>query len=275
MKFHILTLFPELITSALQYGLLSQAIRKNLVEVSTLNPRDFATDVHRTVDDKPFGGGDGMIMSAEILSKTLRALDGTTKEKSHVIYLSPQGQKLNAQKAQELMKHKSLIFVCGRYGGIDQRFINKEVDEEISIGDYVLNGGELAALVCIEVISRFVPGVLGHANSAHNDSFSNHFLEAPAFTKPQEWGGQKVPPALISGHHEKIRLWQKWMEALVTFKKRPDLLFDGSGVCRLSEAEKKELILFWQGLSDEEKQACGLENLTTVKLESFDSRGSK
>ncbi|MFN8789919.1 MAG: tRNA (guanosine(37)-N1)-methyltransferase TrmD [Bdellovibrionales bacterium] len=255
MKFQILTLFPKLIESYWAEGVVAQAAKRKIFKVEFLNPRDFATDAHRSVDDRPFGGGDGMVMLPEILEKTLEA---RSDKSGPVIYLSPQGPRLTEEKVQELAKLPSVTFICGRYGGLDQRAINQLVDEELSIGDYVLSGGELAALVVIDAVVRKLPGTLGHEESAAQDSFSSTALEHPLFTRPQVWQAQAVPPVLLSGHHGKIREWQKRMGRLVTWKKRPDLL-------NLSAAEKKELVLFCRSLSEEEKKACGVENLSELE----------
>jgi tRNA (guanine37-N1)-methyltransferase len=251
MKFQMITVFPEIITTYLSNGVLSQALKKNLFQCDVLNPRDFTSDRYKSVDDRPFGGGDGMVMLAEVLEETLQS----RKEKDdYVIYLSPQGTPLNEKKVQELLLKKNLTLICGRYGGIDQRVINRYVDEEISIGDYVLSGGELAAMVVMDTLVRKIPGVLGHQDSASLDSFAIEGLEHPLFTRPQEWNGEKVPTILTSGHHEKIAFWKKNISRLVTLKKRPDLL-------KIQTAEKIELKKFWDQLSAEEKRACGLEDL--------------
>jgi len=255
MKFQIVTLFPKLIESYLAEGVVAQAAKKQIFSLECLNPRDFAYDGHRSVDDRPFGGGDGMVMLPEVLEKTL---DARSDPSGPVIYLSPQGPHLTEKKVQELSRLSSLTLVCGRYGGLDQRAINELIDEELSIGDYVLSGGELAAMVVLDSVVRKLPGTLGHEESAAQDSFSHQVLEHPLFTRPQVWKSQTVPSVLLSGHHGKIREWQRLMAQLVTWKKRPDLL-------NLSAAEKKELVLFYQSLSEEEKRACGVENLSELE----------
>lgn len=253
MRFQVVTLFPELIAAGAGAGLLGQAVKKGLLSVSTIQPRDFATDAHRSVDDRPFGGGDGMIMMPEVLEACVARAraDGPGR----VVYLSPQGKTLTDVKVRELAREKSVILLCGRYGGIDQRAINELVDEEISIGDYVLSGGELPAMVLIEAVSRMLPGVLGHGESAEKDSFADGLLEHPNFTRPREWRGQTVPEALLSGHHGRIEEWKKRASQLASLKKRPDLF------ARLSEKERAAAFAFWKTLSEGERRACGFESL--------------
>ena len=249
MKITVITLFPEMIKAVTGFGLLGQAIEKGIIEIQIVNPRNFCGDVHKTVDDRPFGGGDGMIMMAEPLKKAMQTLPTP----SHKIYLSPQGQKLDNEKVRSLSEKQNIILVCGRYGGVDQRFINECIDEEISIGDYVLSGGEMAAGVVIEAISRFVPGVLGHADSAKFDSFSNGLLEAPHFTKPRDWDGKSVPEILVSGNHKKIEQWKSQVSQLVTLQKRPDLFW-----CQ-NEIMIDNLKNFYNELSESEKLSIGLK----------------
>lgn len=252
MKFQILTLFPKLIDSYLSEGVVQQALKKNLFEYALINPRDFATDNHKSVDDRPFGGGDGMVMLPEILEK---ALSSRPWPQGKVIYLSPQGKPLTESKVKELSEQPALTLICGRYGGIDQRALNEFVDEEISIGDYVISGGELAALVVMDSVVRKIPGSLGHAQSAESDSFAkNGTLEHPLFTRPQMWNSNSVPEVLLSGNHAKIREWQNLMGQLVTLKKRPELL-------KLSAQEKRQLRDFYNQLKMEDKKSCGVENL--------------
>ena len=257
MKFTVITLFPEMIHQALKFGLIGQAIDKKIFEVHTLNPREFATDVHKTVDDRPFGGSDGMLLQADILHKSLATARGENPE-THTVFLSPQGQPLTENKIQELLKHKSLILLSARYAGVDQRLINAEIDEEISIGDYVLNGGELPALVLIEALSRKIPGVLGHAESAIKDSFAEGLLEAPAFTRPRDWQGQDIPEVLLGGNHALILDWQNKMSWIVTKEKRPDL-FLVQAKKQTSEALKK-IKDFDQNISEKDRKLCGLSD---------------
>ncbi|MBX2986556.1 MAG: tRNA (guanosine(37)-N1)-methyltransferase TrmD [Bdellovibrionaceae bacterium] len=261
MKFHVLTLFPEMLKSALSAGLVGQGLKKNLLQVETHQPREAAEDAHRSVDDRPFGGGDGMIMMADVLARVLEGIraQGPTR----VIYLSPQGPRLDDRKVRELATLPSLTLVCGRYGGIDQRALNQLIDEELSIGDYVLSGGEPAALVVIDSVARMLPGVLGHEESAHRDSFAQGLLEHPNFTRPRQWRGQSVPEALLSGHHGRIQEWKLRLSQLVTLKKRPELL------AGLAPAERANLRAFWREMSPEERQACGLQGLQEEDFQRF------
>ncbi|CAE79960.1 tRNA (guanosine(37)-N1)-methyltransferase TrmD [Bdellovibrio bacteriovorus] len=267
LKIDVITLFPEMIQGAVSHGVLGQALKGDLLSVQAHTPREFASDKHRTVDDRPFGGGDGMIMLSETLEKSIQKVQ---HKNSKVIYLSPQGSVLTDDKARELSQAEHLVLICGRYGGIDQRIINTYVDEEISIGDYVLSGGELGALVVIDALSRFIPGVLGHVDSADKDSFSEGLLEHPNFTRPREYLGQDVPEVLLSGNHKLIADWKEKVSALVTLKKRPDLFI----IYLAEEREKyralkkkktaeplKELFKFWQQLSPQDREVLGLEDL--------------
>lgn len=221
LHFNIITLFPDLIDQYLKIGVVGGGFKRGLVSYKTINPRDFTHDAHKSVDDRPFGGGDGMVMMPEPLEKvfeTLLAQGGTT------IYVSPQGRLLDQALTKSLSQKERLNILCGRYSGVDQRILNKHVDLEISIGDYVLSGGELPALVLVDAISRQVPGVLGHHESAQQDSFEDGLLEAPLFTKPRLFNEQEVPSVLMSGHHGEIAKWRKSLGILVTMAKRPDLI---------------------------------------------------
>jgi tRNA (guanine37-N1)-methyltransferase len=253
MKFTVITLFPQMIEQLFSQGIVGQGLKKGLVQVSTINPRDSASDVHKTVDDRPFGGGDGMIMQAEILESALKALP-----EAKVIYLSPQGRRLDDKKVRALAQEKEVALICGRYGGIDQRFINEFVDEELSIGDYVLSGGELAAATVIDTVARMIDGVLGHKDSAHQDSFVDGFLECPNFTRPRLWHDQEVPEILTSGDHKKIEHWREKIGKLVTLYKRPDLFWRRPW----KKEEVEELKDFFIGLSEKDKKAVGLSDLS-------------
>jgi tRNA (guanine37-N1)-methyltransferase len=259
-SFQVITLFPEMIQATMSAGVFSQAQKNSLLSLSCVNPREFATDLHRTVDDRPFGGGDGMIMLAEPLEKSIVKAKAQNPH-AKVIYLSPQGLPLTHAKAKSLSESAGVILVCGRYGGIDQRVINEFVDEEISIGNYVISGGELAACVLMDAVSRFIPGVLGHHESADKDSFSAGLLEHPNYTRPREYHGQEVPEVLLSGNHKKILEWKKILSFLVTLQKRPDLIDRKESQKSLQEAHK-----FWQALSAEERSLLGIQKL---KEESF------
>ncbi|WP_413291417.1 tRNA (guanosine(37)-N1)-methyltransferase TrmD [Bdellovibrio sp. HCB337] len=262
MAFHfqVITVFPEMIQAAMAAGVFSQAQKSSLLELSCINPREFTTDVHRTVDDRPFGGGDGMIMLPEPLQKSIEKAKAQ-QPKAKVIYLSPQGKPLTHQKAQALSQESGLVLLCGRYGGIDQRIINQFVDEELSTGDYVISGGELAACVVMDAVSRFVPGVLGHKDSVDKDSFAEGLLEHPNYTRPREYQGESVPEVLFSGHHKKINEWKELVSYLVTLQKRPDLIDKSKTQKTLKEAYK-----YWQGLSPQERDTLGLK---TLKDEDF------
>jgi tRNA (guanine37-N1)-methyltransferase len=266
MKFKVLTLFPQMIEAMVTGGVVGQACEKKLIEVQCLNPREFTSDNHKTVDDRPFGGGDGMVMLAEPLQKALKASLEDSSADPWIVYLTPQGVPLNQEKVQELASKKNLVLVCGRYGGIDQRLLNHFIDEEISIGDYVLSGGELAAGVLIDAVSRQVPGVLGHHESASSDSFSEKLqglLEAPSFTRPRDWEGESVPEILLSGNHAKIEQWKSWVSLLVTLLKRPDLVLD----LKLDRKELRDLKRFWKELVQSEKEVLGIAALSDQDLE--------
>ena len=223
MKFDVLTLFPDMFSAYLREGILGRAIQRGLVDVELLNIRDFATGPHRTVDDRPYGGGDGMVMKA---GPIFRALQSVTRMEGHgpVVLFSPQGKIFTQAMAWEMVEWEQLIFICGRYEGVDERIRSTCVDMELSIGDYVLNGGELAAMVVIEAVSRLIPDVLGGERSNLEDSFENGLLEYPHYTRPRVFQDLEVPPVLLSGDHEKIRLWRKTQSLKRTRARRPDLL---------------------------------------------------
>jgi len=227
MKAKFITLFPELIQSYLKDALISKGVDAGLLAFETINLRDFSDNKYKSVDDAPFGGGDGMLLRADILEKALQSAQAAASKKPVVIYFSPQGKVLDHQtvkKYAELSSDAEFIFICGRYAGVDQRFIDHCVDHEISVGDYILSGGELAALVFTEAVSRFIPGVLGNSQSSDDDTFKNGLLEAPQYTRPQVWNELKVPDVLTSGNHSKIKEWKDEMSLKVTEEKRPDLL---------------------------------------------------
>ena len=219
MKFDVLTLFPEMFEPVKQ-SIIGKAIEKNILEINLINIRDFSKDKHKKVDDTPYGGGAGMVMRADVIYDAYKSI---ANDKSKVIFLSPQGKTLNQQKVEELSKEENLILICGHYEGIDQRVIDEIVDEEISIGDYVLTGGELPAMVLIDSVCRYVPGVLAE-ESTKEESFSKGLLEYPQYTRPETFNGKKVPEILLSGHHENIEKWRKEEAVRITKIKRPDLL---------------------------------------------------
>ena len=223
MKFDVLTLFPEMF-EPIKQSILGRAIENKLVDINLVNIRDFSENKHRKVDDTPYGGGAGMVMMPDVVYKAYQSVaTNPNDEKVKVIYMSPQGKKLDQKKVEDLSKEEHLIILCGHYEGIDQRVIDEIVDEEISIGDYVLTGGEIPAMVLIDSVSRYVEGVLSK-DSTNEESFSNGLLEYPQYTRPEEWKGKKVPEILLSGHHENIEKWRKEKSYEITKKKRPDLL---------------------------------------------------
>ncbi|MGJ8689642.1 MAG: tRNA (guanosine(37)-N1)-methyltransferase TrmD [Gammaproteobacteria bacterium] len=228
MLIGIVTLFPEMFAAVTDYGITGRANRDGIVSVECWNPRDFTTDKHRTVDDRPFGGGPGMLMKTEPLQAAINAakegLGETQDDKPLVIYLSPQGRRLDQEGVEQLAKRKQLVLVCGRYQGIDERVLRHEIDEEWSIGDFVLSGGELAAMVMVDALTRYQPQALGHDGSAAADSFADGLLDSPQYTRPQEYEGESVPDVLLGGNHEKIRVWRLRESLGNTWLKRPDLL---------------------------------------------------
>jgi tRNA (guanine37-N1)-methyltransferase len=223
MQFSIVTLFPD-IFDVLEYGVVGRALERELLTLSRFNPRDYSIDKHRHVDDRPYGGGPGMVMLAEPLAAAITAAKQAMRPQTKVVYLSPQGKPVTQAMAREAHKQASLILVCGRYEGIDERIVSEYVDEEWSIGDYVLSGGEFAALVVIDVISRLIPGVLGHADSAAEDSFAAGLLDCPHYTRPEVFQGQSVPSVLLSGNHAEIARWRMQQSLSRTWQRRPDLL---------------------------------------------------
>lgn len=222
----VVTLFPEMFAALTEYGVTGRAVKRGQLSVEFSNPREHAHDRHRTVDDRPFGGGPGMLMKVEPLLEAIEAICQKAPSPPRVIYLSPQGQPLTQQRAQELAEMDSLVLLCGRYEGIDERIIEMCVDEEISIGDYVLSGGELGAMVVLDAVTRLIPGVLGHADSAVEDSFTEGWLDCPHYTRPEEFEERRVPEVLLSGNHELIRRWRLKQSLGRTWQRRPALLKD-------------------------------------------------
>ena len=220
MRFDVLTLFPEMFIP-LQKSILERAQKKGNIDINLINIRDFSKDKHKKVDDTPYGGGAGMVIRPDVVYDAYNSIEN--RENAKVIFLSPQGKTLNQAKVEELSKKEHLILLCGHYEGIDQRVLDKIVDEEISIGDYVLTGGELPSMVLIDAVSRYVDGVL-NIESIKEESFSNNLLEYPQYTRPETFLDEKVPEVLISGHHENIRKWREEQSKIITNKKRPDLL---------------------------------------------------
>ncbi|MFP6679012.1 MAG: tRNA (guanosine(37)-N1)-methyltransferase TrmD [Dehalococcoidia bacterium] len=230
MRIRIITLFPEMFEGPFGSSIVSRAKRDGLVDITMHQLRDYTTDKHRTVDDAPYGGGAGMVMKPDPLARAVRDLKKQSvmegDMESHVILLSPQGRRLDQGLTDEVAKHDSLILVCGRYEGVDERFIESCVDEEISIGDYVISGGEPAAIVLVDAITRLIPGVLGSQDSAPSDSFATGLggrLQGPVYTRPAEWDGRKVPETLLSGDHALLKQWRKENSQTRTRERRPDL----------------------------------------------------
>lgn len=223
MRFDVVTLFPEMFSALTESGVSRRAHQQALYELHTWNPRQFTTDKHKTVDDRPYGGGPGMLMMYQPLTDSVEAITESVGARPHVVYLSPQGQPLTQAKLDELQQHDNLTLVCGRYEGIDERFIETHVDEEISIGDFVVSGGELPAMMLLDGLIRLLPGALGHNQSAEQDSFFDGLLDCPHYTRPVEVDGMKVPDVLQEGHHAKIEQWRHEQKILRTQQKRPDL----------------------------------------------------
>jgi tRNA (guanine37-N1)-methyltransferase len=222
MKINVITLFPEILT-ALNYSIPKRAIERNLLTIQTFNPRDFTTDKHHTVDDRPYGGGPGMVMKVAPLSKAIHAARKTSPL-ARVIYLSPQGKLIQQSHLENWATHCELTLIAGRYEGIDERLMHTDIDEEWSIGDYILSGGEIAAMVVIDAIARLLKGVLGDENSAKEDSFSAGLLDYPHYTRPEILGELKVPHVLLSGDHRAIAHWRLKESLKRTYLRRPDLL---------------------------------------------------
>lgn len=219
MKFDVLTLFPEMFDS-LNQSILGRAVEKDLININLINIRDFSKDKHKKVDDTPYGGGAGMVIRPDVVYDAYKSIKD---EDAKVIYMSPQGKVLNQEKVKSLSKEKHLVILCGHYEGIDQRVLDEIVDEEISIGNYVLTGGEIPAMVLIDSVSRYVEGVINN-ESTEEESFSNNLLEYPQYTRPEIFNGKQVPDILKSGHHENIRKWRRAESLKNTYQKRPELL---------------------------------------------------
>ena len=235
MNFHILTLFPEMVMDGLSTSIIGRAQSKGLLSVEAINIRDFAENKHNRVDDYTYGGGAGMLMQAGPVYGAYQSVVEKAKSKPRVIYLSPQGETFSQAKAEELAKEEELIFLCGHYEGIDERVLEEIVTDYVSIGDYVLTGGELPAMVMIDAISRLIPGVLHNDVSAEFESFQDNLLEYPQYTRPEEWHGKKVPEILLSGHHANVEKWRREQSIIRTAERRPDLLEKAN----LSQKEKE------------------------------------
>lgn len=244
MRFDVVTLFPELFAPFLTTGITRRAFGSGVVDVHLFNPRDVAIGNYRRVDDRPFGGGPGMVMMAEPLKNTLEVIDAERGQRASVVLFSPIGPPLDHSLVQRLASGDGAILVCGRYEGVDQRFIDAHVDVQISIGDFVLSGGELPAMVLLDAVARLQPDVLGDADSHHFDSFNpalDGLLDCPHYTRPEEWEGKEVPPVLLSGHHVNIARWRRDQQLHFTARHRPDLIAAARAAGRLSA--KDEFVL--------------------------------
>jgi tRNA (guanine37-N1)-methyltransferase len=240
MRFDVITLFPELVQAVIASGIVGRAAKANLIDLHCWNPRDYTTDVHRTVDDRPYGGGPGMVMKPDCLVtaiKEVRAVNAREDRATKVIYLSPQGKTIHQAAIKKMSTEQGLILLCGRYEGIDERILEMEVDEEWSLGDYVLSGGELGAMVLIDGITRLLPDVLGHKDSAEQDSFSDGLLDCPHYTRPEVFSGKEIPAVLKSGNHQRIASWRRQQALGRTQQRRPELLEK-----RILDAEDKTLL---------------------------------
>lgn len=246
MRFYIMTLFPDMVMAGLHTSILGRAAEKGLLSIEAVNIRDYAYNKHNSVDDYPYGGGAGMLMQAEPVYQCYQAVEAklagrrageAVREKPRVIYLSPQGKTFNQQMAEELAKEEELVFLCGHYEGIDERVLEEIVTDYVSIGDYVLTGGELPAMIMVDAIARLVPGVLHNGLSAESESFQGSLLEYPQYSRPEVWHGKRVPEVLLSGHHANVEKWRRKQSVLRTAKNRPDLL----ARAELTEEEKKSV----------------------------------
>ena len=224
LNFHVLTLFPEMIEQGMHTSIIGRAIAGGYLSIDAINIRDYAFNKHQKVDDYPYGGGAGMLMQAEPVYLAYESVQKKLGYRPRVVYLTPQGEVFHQTMAKELAKEKDLVFLCGHYEGIDERVLDEIVTDYVSIGDYVLTGGELPAMVMMDSISRMVPGVLSNQESGETESFAENLLEYPQYSRPEEWHGQKVPPVLLSGHHANIEAWRREQSILRTAKRRPDLL---------------------------------------------------
>jgi tRNA (guanine37-N1)-methyltransferase len=252
LKIALVTLFPEMLKAVTEFGISGRAVRQGLLELATWSPRDFAHDKHKTVDDRPYGGGPGMLMMVQPLRDAINtakdwANTGIEGTKAKVIYLSPQGKVFNQQAAVSMANDTNLVLVAGRYEGIDERLIETLIDEEWSIGDYVLSGGELAAMVIVDAITRLLPGALGHEQSAEQDSFTEGLLDCPHYTRPEDFDGMRVPDVLLSGNHAQIRRWRLKQSLGRTWQRRPDLLH----AIKLTEEQQALLTEFRRDLEND------------------------
>jgi tRNA (guanine37-N1)-methyltransferase len=223
MRFDVITLFPELVEQVIACGVVGRAAEQQLIDLHCWNPRDYTLDKHRRVDDRPYGGGPGMLMKVQPLQDAIAAVRRENPD-ARLIYLSPQGRAVDQKLLRQAVAEDSIIFLCGRYEGVDERLIQHAVDEEWSIGDFVISGGELAAMVCIDAMTRLLPGALGHEDSASQDSFSDGLLDCPHYTRPEEYQGERVPRVLLDGNHREIEDWREQQALGRTWQRRPELL---------------------------------------------------
>ena len=237
MNYHILTLFPEMVMDGLNTSIIGRAVEKGMISIEAINIRDYSKDKHNHVDDAPYGGGAGMVMQPGPVCDSYEDLCRKIGKRPRVLYMTPQGQTFNQSIAEELAKEEDLVFLCGHYEGIDERALELIVTDYLSVGDYVLTGGELPAMVMIDCISRLVPGVLNNDVSAEIESFHDNLLEYPQYTRPEVYEGKKVPEVLLSGHHKNIETWRRQQSIKRTWERRPDLLADAN----LSKKEKQYL----------------------------------
>jgi len=224
MELHVISIFPEMFASITDYGVIGRAIKQNVLSLSIHNPRDYADDKHSTVDGRPYGGGPGMVMMPEPMVKVIDAAKAASKGQASVVYLSPQGQRFDHAAAKQFADRESVILLAGRYEGVDERVLQHHVDEEWSIGDYVLSGGELPAMIMIDAVARLLPDSLGNAESAQQDSFVQGLLDCPHYTRPEQFAGDKVPDVLLSGDHQAIEKWRMQQSLGRTWLRRPELL---------------------------------------------------
>lgn len=223
MNFYIMTLFPDMVMNGLNTSIIGKAMEKELLSIKAVDIRDYTTDKHRHVDDYPYGGGAGMVMQAQPVYDCYKDIEKNFDKKPRVLFMTPTGKTFNQDMAKELANEENLVFLCGHYEGIDKRVLDKIVTDEVSLGDFVLTGGELPAMVMIDAISRLIPGVLNNDISAETETFTDNLLEYPQYTRPEVWEGESVPPVLLSGHHANIEKWRREQSLLLTRERRPDL----------------------------------------------------
>lgn len=245
MNYHVLTLFPEMIEQGLNTSILGKAMDKDLITLEAINIRDYTTNKHHKVDDYPYGGGAGMVMQAQPIYDAYKAVEEKIGYRPRVIYLTPQGRVFNQDMAKEFAKEQDLVFLCGHYEGVDERVLEEIVTDEVSIGDYVLTGGELPAMVMIDAISRMISDVLHNDESAEFDSFHDNLLEYPQYSRPEVWNRKQVPPILLSGHHANVEKWRREQSIIRTLERRPDLLENAN-------LSKKERIFLQKLLANKE-----------------------